>query len=144
MPPAGPDKEYEWQHEKGVMHIETSAGFFSKEREPRAGGRMSQSYLKRIMYHSPILIHIFLRAFWNKWLLLEFSFQWNSFMHIQVVYCRGVESPTGAGLPLFSTNKNRYRSPFIVVQAKSKSFKMAGCSFALNLCIHAIMPYYLS
>lgn len=72
------------------MHIETSAGFFNEVREPKAEGRMSQSYLKHTMYHSPILIHIFLRAFQNKWLLLDFSFQWNSLMNIQTVYYSGV------------------------------------------------------
>lgn len=125
------------------MHIETSAGFLSKVIEPRAGGRMSQSYLKHIQYHSPILIHIFLRAFQNKWLLLDFSF-WNSLMHIQGVFHRKVESLSLTGLPLFSIKKNRYRSLFIVVQAKGNSFKIAGCTLALNPCIHAIMAYYLS
>lgn len=32
MPPAGPDQEYEWQHEKGFMHIKTLAIFLSKVR----------------------------------------------------------------------------------------------------------------
>lgn len=129
---------------RGSCILKPQQVFFIIVREPRAGERMSQSYLKHIMYHSPILIHTFLRAFQNKQLLLDFSFlEQNTLMHIQAVQYR-VEGPSGTGLPLFSTNKNRYRSIFIVVQAKCKSFKMAGCSPALNLCIHAIMAFYLS
>lgn len=46
------------------MHIETSAGFFlSKVRKPRAGGRMSQSYLKLIKCHSLHSNPYFLKSF---------------------------------------------------------------------------------
>lgn len=38
MPPAGQDKEYEWQHVKRFRLIETPTGFLSNVREPRARG----------------------------------------------------------------------------------------------------------
>lgn len=63
MPPAVPDKEYEWQHEKGFMHIETSAGFFHPSERTKSRGK---NVTKLFKTHNVSLTHsnpYFLKSF---------------------------------------------------------------------------------
>lgn len=76
------------------MHIETTAGSLSQEKA-RWRKKDNISKLSETPNVSPLcLIHVSLRALWNK-LLLDFAFQWSSLMHIQFAYGRAENAPAG-------------------------------------------------
>lgn len=100
MPPTVTDKDSEQPTWKGV-HAYWNHSRFSQSRKSKMKKKGSVSKLSETPNVSPLcLIHISLRALWNK-LLLDFAFQLSSLMHIQFAY-GGVENVPAGTLSLWA------------------------------------------
>lgn len=128
MPPTVTDKESERPTWKEV-HAYWNHSRFSQSRKSKMEKKGSVSKLSETPNVSPLcLIHISLRALWNK-LLLDFAFQWSSLMHIQFAYGRAESAPAGT-LSLSALRQwwQLHRvSIFSLMPANANAFERQGC-----------------